>query len=129
MIRHVKKVCLALTGGILTFLLEAGLTIILTEVVGLHSTVSYAISLILGLLVLFHFHRHLTFKVKREKIEQLAKFYTLYGISYFTNWILVVILSIFINYIYAIVIINIILWPMNYLVNDQWVFRKKATNP
>ena len=124
----VKKIGLAATGGIITFFLETLMTIILTEIARLHSTISYAISLILGLLVLFHFHRYLTFKVKKNKTKQLVRFFTLYGTTYFTNWLLVATITIFINYIYAIIIVNMILWPMSYLLNDKWVFRKSIKN-
>lgn len=125
--KYIQKVGLSAAGGMVCFLAEAGLTVLLTEVVGLWSKISYAIALILGLLGLFYFHRHLTFRVKSNKSEQLAKFYALYGTSYFANWILVAVLSIFINYVYAIIVVGITLWPLNFLGNDMWVFRKNNT--
>jgi len=123
---NVKKIALAKTGGIITSFVEILITIILTETIGLNSRISYAISLILGSLVLFHFHRHLTFKVKNNKIKQLTKFSTAYGIICIANWLLVLIITSFINYVYAIIIVSTILWPINYLLNDKWVFRNKT---
>ena len=120
-----KKILLAITGSFLSFVLEAGIAILLTEIVKLHSDISYAIALVIGLLALFYYFKHIIFNVKGKRPERIAKFYTLYGISYAVNWILVVLLSMYISYIISIIIVSAALWPVNFLTSESWVFKKK----
>jgi putative flippase GtrA len=112
-------------GGVLIFLLEWLLTIILTEIFQINYRISYFISLSLGLIVLYKFHKNITFNIRvPSTIKNYEKFTTLYVVSYILNWIIVSIVSIKINYKITIPLVMLTLGIINFFMNKYWVFKK-----
>ena len=110
-------------GGILIFLIEWILSILLTELLFIPVKISYSISLFLGLSFLYLFHKRITFQIKSPfSLGVYEKFMFVYLISYIANWILVSILISRISYILAIPLISIPLGVLNYLINRHWIF-------
>lgn len=109
-------------GGAITFLLDWLLTIFLTEIFFIPSNISYFISLMLGFIFLYTFHKHFTFKVKSRDIRIFHKFLILILLSSTLNWIGVFVFSYMINYIIVIPLVNIIVAVVTYPLNRDWVF-------
>jgi putative flippase GtrA len=113
-------------GGFLVFLIELGLTILLTEQLFVPVRISYFTSLTIGLFFLYFFHKKITFRIKRaSKIKDYEKFIFTYTLSYFSNWLIVSLLIIRINYMIVIPLVSLSLGVLNYLINRYWVFTKK----
>lgn len=122
----IKKLSLAAVGSFSTFLYESLTTIILTEFLGVPHRISYAVALVTGLILLFTYYKHIVFQVRGKEIMRFPKFIATYVTSYIVNWALVAIISMFIHYMIAIVVISLLLFPLNYYVNDIWVFTKNS---
>jgi putative flippase GtrA len=120
-----KKILIALIGSFFVFLFELSFTIFFTEFLKLSHFISYALALLSGLFLLFYYHRRFTFKVKNISGQHVLKFFSFYGSLYLFNWLIVSFLSLFFNYIYVIISVSFVLWPVQYLVNSKWVFKKK----
>ena len=70
---------------------------ILTELAKIPPSLSYAISLSVGLYILFLFHKSVTFKGTQVGKRKFAKFLTLYFIFYPINWWLVNVLIFYVS--------------------------------
>ena len=109
-------------GGIVTFLYELIVTIILTEFFDWWVMYSYAFALISGLGLLFLYHSYVTFSIKLHS-WRLIKFVSLYGCLYIVAWILVwTATKMGYHYLPSIIIISILLSLASYEVNKKWVF-------
>ena len=110
-------------GGLLVFFFEWFLTIILTEKTEISPNFAYFIALIFGGLLLFAFHKKITFGFKeRVSFHTYKRFIIAYILTYALIWILVFLLTYKINYIYAIPFSNLVIGSLSYFLNKYWVF-------
>lgn len=113
-------------GGILFFGLEYSITILLTEFNRLKPFLSYAIALIISLLILFQYHARFTFKIKKQICKKtFTKFILIYGIFYFLNWFFSFLLMMKMSYKIAIPLITILLSTALYFAYEKIVFVKE----
>ena len=112
-----------LMGGIIVFIFEWILTVLLTEIFYFGHNLSYVFSLLLGLILLFSFHEKITFRaniVNRKLV--LKKFFWIYSIAFLINWILVFYFSRHIHYAIAIPVVTAFLSFVLYPINKRWIF-------
>lgn len=121
------RLALAIVGSAFIGLAELLLTIFLTEIFGWHHELSYGVSLTVGLLILYEYHRIVTFGVARRTPKQFFGFFGNYGLSYAANWFLTSALSRLLPYWLAIIVVNAALFFVNYWINKKWVFVKERS--
>jgi putative flippase GtrA len=110
-------------GGIIVFLFQWVLTILLTELFYFENNISYTLALGLGLLLLFSFHEKITFKINTpHRIKILQRFFLMYIFVFILNWSLVYFLSKEITYVLAIPLVNMCLSIFLYPLNKRWIF-------
>ena len=118
-----KKFYLFIAGGLLIFFIEYILTVFLTESLHIKYYFSYFFALFFGTVLLFLFHKKITFKLRILKKKKIyTKFVIIYLVLYFLNWAMVILLAIKINYLIAIPISNVLLFVPKYLINKKFVF-------
>lgn len=120
--RRRSRLVLAIVGSFLTWLFEFVLTILLTEGVGWSAPRSYALALVVGLLLLYEYHRLVTFRITRRTRRQFVGFFANYGLGYVANWFLTGALSLLLPYWLAIVVVSISLFFVLYWINKKWIF-------
>ena len=112
-----------LLGGVIVFLFEWLLTILLTEIFYFNHNLSYTISLMFGIILLFGFHEKVTFKANLIcRSVVLKKFFWLYSTAFVFNWLLVFYFSKHISYIITIPIITAFMSFVLYPINKKWIF-------
>lgn len=125
LLKH-KRYAFFCIGGISVFLIEVIMTIILTEFFHIWHMYSYALSLILGLVILFAYHSFITFENLRNILNNFSRFTAVYFSSYIASWILVLIIThLGLHYIISIIIISISLSIFTYKINKKWVFNNR----
>ena len=112
-------------GGVLIFCFEYILTFVLTEGLSLDPRASYAIALSIGLYLIFHYHKSITFRLKHHHHIIFSKFVVFSAAGYFLNWALVSIATFWVSYLITIPTISIPLSLFGYLVNKHWTFKHK----
>lgn len=113
-------------GGLVIFLYELLLTVVLTELFGIWFMYSYFFALLTGLGFLFLFHFYITFNMKKVRFFHIEKFLVNYLIMYFFSFFLVlVVTSKGIHYLISIILISIIVSILNYFINKTWVFQEE----
>jgi len=112
-------------GGTICFVFEIIFTVFLTEAFNVWHMLSYGISLIIGLIFLYFFYAHFTFKRFDKAHRRITKFFGLMTTSYFINWMIVYLLT-YLKFHYgaAIILATSALSFFNYYLNMHWVFRK-----
>jgi putative flippase GtrA len=119
-------------GGIVIFSIEYLFTAFLTEVLGLWHMLSYAIALLVSLVLYFFYHSHVTFKVYDHRLKRFSEFCITFFGSMICAWILVfLVTALGIIYLKAIPVIAAIMAIINYFINKYWVFgsRKQPAYP
>ena len=109
-------------GGLLVFLYEILITIILTEFFKMWVMYSYALALLSGLVLLYFYHSYITFSISHSS-DNLLRFFLLYLCTYIIAWIIVLSATNFgLHYVSSIFIVSILLSVINYHANKKWVF-------
>ena len=118
-----------ITGTGITGSIELLITIFLTELFNFWYIHSYAFALFVGSIILFFFHRHITFKAHHIRKRTIVKFWSILGAIYILNLTILYLLSkltdylisyfnitnsIIINYNYILLII-IVAIPFSYI--------------
>lgn len=109
-------------GSIIIFFFEYFVTILLAEILVINEYLSFAISLLLGLYLLFYYHKKISFKLCSHNYLMIIKFLVLYGGIYALNWVIVYLLQVLVSYKFSIPIVAIILSILSYVINKNWVF-------
>ena len=122
---HTKETIKFVLVGILNTIVGYG-SYFIGITLGLHYTISLLISTIIGIIHSFFWNKYWTFKSKGNIKTELAKFISVYAISFFANLgILVLLIEKFnigkkIAGLYSLILITII----SYFGHKLWSFRK-----
>ena len=114
------------TGGIVVFSFEYILTLFLVEILGFSVRPSYALSLLIGIVVLYYYQKKITFDLHHECYKMFSKFVFTMGLIYIVNFLITSYLINWIVYYLAIPIVASIMSLFGYLVNKNVVFKKKV---
>lgn len=121
-----KKLITYLFGNQITFLAQLILTFILTEAFHIWYMLSYGISLIFGLGMMFLYHKHITFNLKDTANKHFILFSIIMLGNFIASWILVYLITTilpFLHYIITIIIISIPLSIITYRMIKRIVFK------
>ena len=114
----IRRLIHFINGGVVVFLVQYILTILLTEFFKLHHSLSYAIALGISIFISFHYHAKFTFKEKTDTRKGI-KFTIAYIIGSIANWFVVMILANWMHYAIAIPLANAILFYFNYYLYKE----------
>jgi putative flippase GtrA len=110
----------------------AGLSLLImygfTDLLKLNYLVSTVISIVVTNFIGFYLNKHYTFKTKRKSFwREMWKYYSVMISSYLLNLMIMYLLVDVINiwYLYATMILIVILTPYNFLLHKFWSFRQK----
>ena len=119
-----KKLFLFLLGNNLAFWYEIGTTFFLTEFSKWWYAASYGFALATSIFLLFSYYVTFVFKVDGDGLKRLRNFILLVIFVYFTNWILVLVITeeTRLNYIASIVLVGLIVAGFTYHLNEYFVF-------
>lgn len=110
----------------------AGLSLVIlylsTSVLGINYLISTIISIIVTNFIGFALNKCYTFQTHRKLFwREMWKYYSVMLSSYFLNLVIIYLLVDFVKiwYLYANILLIVILTPYNYLMHRNWSFRKK----
>ncbi|MDD4151643.1 MAG: GtrA family protein [Candidatus Gracilibacteria bacterium] len=120
-----KKFLKFFTFGLLTYLINMGLTYLLKEKFGLNLYISYFISLFLVTIINFLSSLKLIFKQKYSHFV-LIKYLAVLGFTTFLNYLVVNILNIYFGKTYLLIfVVTTFFFFLKFFVYDRFVFEKK----
>ncbi len=115
-----------LVGGILSIFIKMGLTIFLTEILGIWYFISYVITI--GVIVVFSFfyNVHITFKIKHNKKQNFVKYCLALAIFSIIDALGVKLLTeiLQVHYTSSIILITVVLFLAKFIVYNQFIFTK-----
>ncbi|MGK7946886.1 MAG: GtrA family protein [Microcystaceae cyanobacterium] len=131
-----EKIKTIINGKIFRFLVIggfcAGLSLLImyafTDLFNLHHLISTVISIIVTNFIGFYLNKYYTFKTKRKLFwREMWKYYSVMISSYLLNLMIMYLLVDIIDiwYLYATMIIIVLLTPYNFLLHKFWSFRQK----
>lgn len=127
--RNNKLVKLLLFGGlgIFTFVFNIATTWLLTEVIGLHYSISYAIVLVLIIIIGFVLNIKVVFQSNKGYKSKLIKYTIVYMLTLGANYLLVKLLTevLHIYYLLSIAVITIVLFFVKFFCYDRAVFEDR----
>jgi putative flippase GtrA len=110
----------------------AGLSLVIlylsTSVLGINYLISTIISIVVTNFIGFALNKYYTFQTHRKLFwREMWKYYSVMLSSYFLNLAIIYLLVDFVKiwYLYANILLIIVLMPYNYLLHRNWSFRKK----
>ncbi|MEB3312053.1 MAG: GtrA family protein [Snowella sp.] len=113
----------------------AGLSLLImygfTSLLGINYLISTVISIVVTNFIGFALNKYYTFQTHKKLFwREMWKYYSVMLSSYILNVIIMYFLVDFINiwYIYANILLIVILTPYNYLLHRNWSFKKKVVN-
>lgn len=113
----------------------AGLSLVImygfTSVLGVNYLISTIISIVVTNFIGFALNKYYTFQTHKKLFwREMWKYYSVMLSSYILNVIIMYFLVDFINiwYIYANILLIVILTPYNYLLHRNWSFKKKVVS-
>lgn len=112
-------------GGAISFVVDFGMLLVLTEYIGFYYLVSATLSVIMAIVVNYAWQRHVTFKSKEKNLaKQFSKFVVIsiiaIGINILLMYIIVDIIHLW--YVVAKIIVTIVLWVWNFFGNKYFTF-------
>lgn len=131
-----KRIETFLNSKILRFLIIggfcAGLSLLImyafTDLFKLNYLISTVVSIVVTNFIGFYLNKYYTFKTKRKLFwREMWKYYSVMISSYFLNLTIMYVLVDLINiwYLYATLIIIVILTPYNFILHKFWSFRQQ----
>ncbi|MFH1440002.1 MAG: GtrA family protein [Candidatus Woesearchaeota archaeon] len=111
-------------GGTLIYWVEVFLTATITEISGLWFIYSFMISLVCGMIMLFYFHKHVTFECKKDKNATFA-YFILITLFVYTGWFFTsyVVHTIYpTHYLLSIIVSSMPFSLLGYYLNKRFVF-------
>ena len=124
--KYLKQYAKYVSGSWLIGILEILLTVILTEVFKFWFFYSYFFSLLMGALLLFFYHNHVTFDIKSYNLRRIMYFMLFMLIMTMINlggvYLLVVTFSL--NYVVAILVIGIFTSISGFVINKNLLFKQ-----
>lgn len=121
-----KKLITYLFGNEMCFLAELLLTFMLTEMAHFWYMASYGLSLLLGLVFMFLYHKYITFSMHETSHKNFFLFSAIMLSTFVINWILVYLITSwlpFLHYIIVIILVSIPTSVMSYKINKRIVFK------
>jgi len=112
--------CLA---GTLVFIVQLTITVLMTEIWHFWSMTSFAVSLIIGIMINFSYNLFITFRSKKHFHKRFIKFLALSLAFSFFIWLAVYLLvSLGMYYIISIIIVSTIATILSFDINRRWIF-------
>lgn len=112
-------------GGILVFLYEIIVTILITEIWDVWYMFSYALALCSGLFISFYYHSRVTFCHCLDAKTKIMGFGINYIFVFLIAWITVLLATkLGLHYIISIVLISLLCSLLNYYFNKKLVFEE-----
>lgn len=111
--------------------LSVGLMYLSTSILGINYLISTVISIVITNFIGFALNKYYTFQTHKKLFwREMWKYYSVMLSSYILNIIFMYFLVNFINiwYIYANLVLIVLLTPYNYLLHRNWSFRKNKLN-
>ena len=112
-------------GGSIIYWAEVFLTVTITELTGLWFIYSFLISLVLGLVALFFFHKHITFECRSIKNITVLYFIIVTLMVYVgwftTSYVLHALITT--HYLFVMIGSSLPFSLAGYFVNKLWIFR------
>ena len=126
-----RQFAIFLFGGGTGALINLAVTYFLTEASGLRYIIAYFIGIILNILFNFFYHRAVTFGVRDNIHQRMARFFP---VSIFIGGSILLLIYFFteklaIWYIYSGIMAIVIMSVINFFINKFWVFFQYAEAP
>lgn len=121
-----KKLLTYLFGNQIIFLAQILLTFILTEALHIWYMGSYGISLIIGLGLMFLYHKHITFSLRDTSNKHFILFAVIMLGNFAVSWVLVYLITTILPILHYIIIIIIVSIPVSiitYKIIKRIVFK------
>jgi glycosyltransferase involved in cell wall biosynthesis len=126
--KHIRKLFLYMLGGPISIVIKFSVTIFLTEILNLWYVASYAIAMLVVILLTFYYNFFITFRNKFDVKKKLILFITTTFVVFILDIGFVFLLTqlVFSNYVYSMVVSTIFFFILKFWIYNRFVFTESS---